>query len=156
MKFVADAMVGKLARWLRFLGIDVVYIPSGDVEKIVEIAENEGRIILTRNTDVLKKLRGHHVWIYFLSSEKSELQLKEVVEKFNLWKEINPFSRCSVCNVPLVPVEKEEVRGKVPFYVFQTVDHFEKCPQCGRIYWEGSHINRLKEKLSKILGREIK
>lgn len=155
MKFVADSMVGKLSRWLRFLGIDVVYVSSGDADEIVKIAENEGRIILTRNSDILKKLKGHRVWIYFLSSEKSEVQLKEVVEKFNLWREIKPFSRCSVCNEPLVAVSKEEVRGKVPFYVYQTVEHFEKCPKCGRIYWEGSHIGRLKEKLSKILGRKI-
>jgi len=155
MKFVADSMVGKLARWLRFLGIDVVYVSSGNADEIVKIAEQERRIILTRNSDILKKLKGHRVWIYFLSSEKSEVQLKEVVEKFNLWDRINPFSRCSICNEPLVPVEKEEVRGKVPFYVFQNVDHFEKCPKCGRIYWEGSHINRLYEKLSKILGREL-
>ncbi len=148
-------MVGKLARWLRFLGIDVVYISSGSPEEIVNVAEREGRIILTRNSEILKKLKGHRVWIYFLSSEKSEVQLKEVVNKFNLWESIKPFSRCSICNEPLVAVKKEEVRGKVPFYVFQNTDHFEKCPKCGRIYWEGTHIKRLHEKLAKILGREL-
>ncbi len=148
-------MVGKLAKWLRFLGIDVVYVQSGNLEEIVKIAQNEGRIILTRNTDVIKKLKGHRVWIYFLPTEKSEFQLKDVVEKFNLWQEIRPFSRCTVCNKPLVPVSKEDVRGKVPFYVFQNVDHFEKCPGCGRIYWKGTHVERLRKKLSKILGREV-
>ncbi len=155
MKFVADSMVGKLARWLRFLGIDVVYVQSGDLDEIVKIAQDEGRIILTRNTDVLKKLKGHRVWIYFLPSEKSEIQLKDVVERFNLWEEIKPFSRCTVCNEPLVPVKKEEVRGKVPFYIFQNMEHFEKCPKCGRIYWEGTHVRRLREKLTRILGREV-
>jgi hypothetical protein len=151
MKFIVDAMAGRLAKWMRILGIDTEYEKSGDMEKLLKRARSENRVILTRNLS-FRKIRTEGVNIHFLSSEKTFYQLREIIEKFNLIKEIKPFSRCSECNEILNDIKKEEVKGRVPFFVYQTQEHFSICPSCGRIYWSGTHRKAMEKRINQILG----
>ncbi len=149
-------MAGKLARWLRMLGFDAAYEKSGNIEKIVEIALREKRIILTRNMRFKKVSIPEGVTVFFLSSEKTPLQVREVISEFGLIDKIAPFTRCIECNVPLEKVlDKEEVRLKVPYFVFQTHDEFSRCPVCGRIYWKGTHTEAMTRRMLTILGPEL-
>lgn len=147
MKFLADHMLGKLAKYLRFMGYDTYY-PSGDMsdEEIIEIAQREGRIILTRDKELAARANG----IYIESDDYRE-QLRFLVEKFGL-SDDNLLTRCSVCNEPLVPVEKEKIRGRVPEYVYENHDEFYLCPKCNRVYWYGSHTERIEKEIREILG----
>ncbi len=139
-------MLGKLAKYLRFLGYDAYY-PSGKMsdEEIMEIARREERILLTRDRELARRAGG-----VYIESDRYEEQLKFVIKKFGL-EDAHLLSRCSICNVPLVPVEKEKVKDKVPPYVYEHNDEFYICPSCGRVYWYGSHTKRIEEKLRKIM-----
>jgi uncharacterized protein with PIN domain len=150
MRFLADAMVGRLSRWLRFLGFDARYEPSGDSHTLIEIARDEDRTILTRNK-VFLGMRTD-VPVLFLDSEKTLLQIRQVVDQLGLRDRIRPFSRCAECNVELEGIEKEDVRGEVPFYVFSTKTSFSRCPACGRYYWSGEHREKMEKRISEILG----
>lgn len=150
MKFLVDSMAGKLARWLRILGFDARYERSGDPKSLIEIAEEEGRIILTRNGAFRKYIGTAN--IFFLSSEIPELQLREVMDHFKLKDKVNPFTRCVECNVPLLQVSREDVKGKVPFFVYKTRHEFSRCPSCNRIYWRGTHVEAMERWIKKILG----
>ena len=149
MKFLADHMLGKLARYLRFLGYDTYY-PDGKMsdDAIIEIARREGRIILTRDRDLARRANGVYV-----ESDDFREQLRFVIGKFNLNGE-NMLSRCSVCNELLIAVSKEEIRDLVPEYVYLHHDEFYRCPRCGRIYWYGTHTERIERSLRSLLGEE--
>jgi len=148
MKFICDSMVGKLARWLRMMGFDTVYEKSGDLSKIIKQAEEENRVILTRNSR-FKKVKTP-AKIFFLSSEKTLEQVKQVFDEFNLRGKCSFLTRCMECNSPLKEIKKEDVKGKVPFFVYDTHEEFAMCPVCGRIYWEGTHVSRMKDKLQEV------
>ncbi len=149
MKFIVDSMAGKLAKWLRLLGFDAVYERSGDIDKIVERAEREGRIILTRNTRFLDVKTDAE--IFFLDTEKTYEQVKEVVKHFDLARRIKPFSRCIECNELLEHIDKKKVKGRVPYHIYKIHDTFTYCPGCKRIYWSGSHRTKLEERIKKLL-----
>lgn len=138
-------MLGKLSRLLRIIGIDSAYSNEGMV--ILLLARKEGRIILTRNT----RLRGRE-GVFFLDVMEPEQQLYAVVDAYDLWREIKPFTRCVICNEKLAPVEKEAVRGKVPHFTYKHFDEYAKCPQCERIYWKGSHYKNMIAEVKTVLG----
>ena len=143
-------MLGKLAKYLRFMGYDTFYPPSSmSDEEIIRIGREEGRVIITRDRELAH--RGNGV---FVESDNYEEQLRFMIKKFNLSTE-NMLSRCSICNTPLVQVPKEKVRDKVPEYVYEHTNEFYLCPNCGKIYWYGTHTERIKEKIKRI-EREAK
>jgi len=143
MKFLADEMLGQLAKWLRVLGYDTLYHQHLDDNELVRLARAQGRLILTRDTKLTHR-RG--VRCLFIKSELVEEQLPQVLDDLGLALD-NPFSRCSVCNAPLEEIEKSAVKERVPPYVFRTQERFKLCPQCGRIYWRGTHWDRMKERI---------
>jgi len=149
VKFVVDHMLGKLAKYLRFMGYDTYY-PTGRMsdDEIMEIARKEGRILLTRDKELAKRSGGIYV-----ESENYEEQLKFVINRFHLNTD-SLLSRCSICNVPLVKVDKREIKDKVPEYVYEHQDEFYMCPKCGRIYWYGSHTERIERKIRELMGEE--
>lgn len=156
VRFVVDSMAGKLARWLRMLGFDAVYERTGEIERIIQIARDEKRVILTRNSRFKKVKLPKDVRLFFLSSEKTHLQLREVILEFDLIDKIAPFTRCIECNTPLEKVtDKEGIRLKVPYFVFRTHDEFSRCPSCGRIYWKGTHTEAMSKRILRILGPEL-
>jgi uncharacterized protein with PIN domain len=138
MKLVADAMLGRLATWLRVLGLDTVFSASMTASQFLTWV-GRGRRGLTRRTT----LRGLPE-IIFVESDHHQDQLIQVVGELGLkppWEGL--FTRCGRCNQELTEVERSEVLGRVPEYVYQTQDLFRQCPLCGRIYWSGTHPDRM-------------
>lgn len=148
MKFILTKELGRLAKWLRILGFDTEYMREDKPSALIIQALREGRVILTRNHH-LPKYAG--IGIVVLGSQTLKEQLAEVLKTLNarLNKEMM-FSRCTICNLLLVPVEKEKVKGAIPEYVFKTQDSFVVCPKCGRIYWQGTHWGNVNEMLKEI------
>jgi uncharacterized protein with PIN domain len=145
-KFFADVMVGRLARWLRILGYDTLYARDIDDAQLLRIAEHEGRIVLTRDTGILKRKTGAEV--VFLESEKPKLQLRQLREHANVRKrEQYLFTRCSWCNSTLQTISRGDVSERVPPYVFGTETVFLHCSYCDKIYWRGTHKDRFLEQL---------
>ena len=138
--FIADVMVGKLARWLRVLGIDVKYSNTYEDDEIIRIAEAENRIILTRDTGLAA--RENRSKCVLIESGDYRKQIDQVLHTFGL-NEFNVFSRCLECNVPLENVDKESVVERVPSYVYLTQDRFAICRSCNRIFWRGTHTDEM-------------
>jgi len=133
-------MVGKLARWLRILGYDVLYSNTFDDDEIVIEAESTRRIILTRDTGLYR--RRTHAQCILIESDDYKKQVRQVTLRFDL-KDFNFFSRCLECNVLLEPIDKEGAFEKVPPFVYLTHDRFASCPSCNRVYWHGSHADEM-------------
>jgi len=140
IKFIADVMVGKLARWLRILGYDVLYSNTFDDDEIVIEAESTGRIILTRDTGLYR--RRTRAQCVLIESDDYKKQVRQVTLRFDL-KDFNFLSRCLECNVLLEPIDKEGAFEKVPPFVYLTHDRFASCPSCNRVYWHGSHAEEM-------------
>jgi uncharacterized protein with PIN domain len=149
IKFIADAMLGRLARWMRFLGFDTLYYSHINDNKLIRIAWEEDRFILTRDT-LLTMRKGIHDYL-LIHANDSLKQLLEVIDALKL-KRFHLFSRCVSCNGQLIRIsDKIEVKDSVPEYVFLNISVFQKCIDCGKIYWEGSHPKKFRESLSGIL-----
>jgi uncharacterized protein with PIN domain/sulfur carrier protein ThiS len=140
-RFVADVHLGKLARHLRLIGIDTAYRADADDEALANLSNREGRILLTRDQGLLKRRIVAHG--YFVRSTLPQHQLVEVLQRFGPL-DTRPFSRCLRCNVVLHEVPKSAVDSSLLPRTRQHYDRFERCSGCGRIYWRGSHWQRLK------------
>jgi uncharacterized protein with PIN domain len=152
LKFIADSMLGRLARWLRLLGYDTLYFTDIEDSLLLRIARDEHRVLLTRDRGIVKvRGLGPHL---LLSENNSFAQLEKVIHFFDLMRtgELPPLhSRCTVCNGVLADITKEQARGHVPEYVFETTSSFRRCTECNRIYWKGTHTDRIDKKLSELL-----
>lgn len=143
-------MLGKLARWLRAMGYDTLYFRLVDDRHLLQIATGEARTLLTRDTR-LARLAGPGGLL--IHAKEVEPQVAEVIERLALSpRGEDLLSRCLECNTRLVDRPKESVRGLVPAYVFATQDRFVGCPGCGRVYWQGSHADRMLTRLGRLLG----
>jgi uncharacterized protein len=151
MKFIADIMVGRLARYLRMSGNDVLYSNSFDDEEILEIARKENRVILTRDTLMLERrdCRNKTIESLFIKDDKINNQLKQVKNDLNLTLEPS-LSRCLECNSELINIRKEDVKNKVPPYVYETQKIFLYCSRCSKYYWRGTHYNYISRTFKKI------
>ncbi len=153
LRFIADAMLGRLARWLRMLGFDTLYYSDKSDAGLLKIARQQDRFILTRDTHFLqfKNLSD----LLLISSNNTLEQLIETITALNI-KEFS-ISRCVKCNGALIGgLEREEVKGLVPEHVYIHFDKFLKCGDCGSIYWEGSHMRRFRETIRRISGLTFK
>jgi len=150
-RFIADGMLGKLATWLRILGCDVEYYPDIPDAEIVERALRTGRILLTRDTLLIRrrKARDNH---FFVMGDGWRDQLRQVVEAFGIDPAGRFFTRCVRCNAPLEAIDKPLVAGRVPPYVYETQDAFSACPSCGRLYWKATHRGEMERQLREILS----
>ncbi len=146
-----DANVGKLAKWLRVLGYDTLFINGLDDDELIRIAMNEGRILLTKDTRILRRrvVYNGELKLVLIRDDDVKEQLRQVVQTLNL-DHSKPFALCLECNEPLIPREKEEVQDLVPPYVFKTQTQYMQCPSCQRIYWRGTHWQRMKRELEKL------
>ncbi|MFN3134444.1 MAG: Mut7-C RNAse domain-containing protein [Candidatus Kryptonium sp.] len=148
MRFVADVMLGKLAKWLRLLGYDTIYDPKLSTKELVKIANEEERLFLTRSKRVVEEFGAKN--FYIVKAEKFKEQLNEVIKNLNLNTETNLFSRCSICNVEIVEVEKSNIINLIPEETAKSFEEFYQCPKCGKIYWNGSHTARIVKTLKEI------
>ena len=134
-RFVVDAMLGRLARWLRVLGYDTLYSSDADDAALVRRALADDRILLTRDVELARR-RG--VRVLLISDDRVENQLRETV-KIIPHSTREAFSRCLDCNAPLVDFDRSQARELVPPFVFATQTRFRRCPGCGKVYWRGTH-----------------
>jgi len=149
LKFILDVHLGKLAHLLRMLGFDTMYNNRYGDDEIRTIASKDKRTILTRDQDLLKAkvvTRG-----YWLRSTRPMDQVIEIVRRFDLKSSIKPFSRCLDCNGIIKKVSKTKIASRLPGYVANYFQDFFRCSECDKIYWPGSHFQRMKEKISLIL-----
>jgi uncharacterized protein with PIN domain len=157
MKFIADSMLGRLARLLRLLGYDTLYYPHIEDGLLLRFAREQNRILLTRNTRLVK-VRGLRHFL-LLKENDTYRQLKRVVASFNLKshdlpddsQRMHKLSRCAVCNGDLERVSKEAVKSLIPEYVYLTSHVFKRCSGCGKTYWDGTHPGKFRKKLSGVL-----
>lgn len=147
VRFLVDRTAGKLARWLRILGLDTDYVATCDIPPIVKLARQSGRTVVTRNPRLLDRL-GEGI---LLESDALDEQVRQVVRTVGEGN-LALFSRCSVCNVELENVDKETVKGRIPEYVYNNHDEFAICPACGRYYWRGTHWEKMKQDIEKMVG----
>jgi len=136
-------MLGSLARWLRFMGYDTAYPEPGPDRILIERVRLEDRVLLTRD----KELAGRVAGAVQVRSDDLEEQIREVAAALRLGL-IDPLSRCSLCNEVLVPVSPDAVRDLVPDEVRSRHQSFWRCPSCRRVYWQGSHWDKMVARLN--------
>lgn len=149
MRFVADTMLEKLARWLRILGCDVIYDKHKNLRELAKIADNENRIFITRRKNFPDGFKVNS--LFNIPSEIFEVQLKIVVDHFQIDYTKSLFSRCTRCNELVTKVEKELVRERVPVMSWQGFQDFYECPICKKVFWKGAHLKNTLKKIQKIL-----
>ncbi len=154
MKFLADAMLGKLAEWLRILGYDTISaedLSILDDDYLLDIAEDEGRVLLTRDKNLFEKARKDNIKVVLIEGNSVEQQLAQLVKEGIIeLREVPSLERCPKCNGLLKKIPKSEVKGLVPMGVYMSHDEFWVCTNCGQIYWKGSHWKRMKEFVERV------
>ncbi len=148
-KFLADGMLGKLARWMRALGVDCAFCNGAADDELVRRAVAEDRVLLTRDRRLAERrlLRGR---VVLVSRDRWPEQLAEVRQAFDFSAEIQPLSRCLECNIRLEAAAAADVAPLVPPYVAKTQRQFTRCAGCGRIYWAGTHQGRIQATLARL------
>lgn len=142
-KFICDFMLGRLAKWMRLLGLDTEYFRDTNGKTISYHSKKRGRTILTRSKILSKKYDDS----ILIESENLTDQLKQIK---NIVEINRPFSRCPVCNTETKKAGKEEIKNAVPSYVFETHNDFKRCPECGRVFWKGTHYKEIKKVINEI------
>lgn len=144
MKFIADIMVGKLARYLRMAGNDVLYINNISDDEILKIAKSEGRIVLTRDSLMLlrRPFANNSIKSVFIKDDRVIKQLKQIKNDLRILLKPN-LARCLECNTELSKAQKENLKEKVPPYVYKTQKDFLHCPKCDKYYWRGTHYDNI-------------
>ena len=150
-KFIVDNNVGKLAKWLRMMGYDTLFFNGSNDSRMIATALNEDRVILTRDTQIMKRrvVTNGRLKAILIQSDEPELQMHQVIDALHLDHQFKPFTICLECNQPLLEKSKQQVKDLVPPYVFQTQKQYMECPACHRIYWRGTHWQAMTERMKK-------
>ena len=152
MEFIADCMLGRLAKWLKILGFDVLYFPKAEDEDLVETSRCEKRVLLTRDTGLIERSKKRAGRL-FIESEDWREQVVQVLDEFDLWDSVRPNSRCLACNRPLKPLPKARARNLVPPHILETAPSFAICPGCGRVFWPGTHFGDMEARIASLRRR---
>ncbi len=152
-KFIVDNNVGKLVKWLRMMGYDALFFNGSNDSHMIATALAEGRVILTRDTQIMKRrvVASGQLKVILIQSDEPELQIQQVIDTLNLDCQFRPFAICLECNQPLLEKSKQQVKDRVPLYVFQTQSQYMECPACHRIYWRGTHWQAMTRKLEQYM-----
>lgn len=151
-RFILDAHLGKLARYLRMVGFDTLYKNDFEDAVIVQRSQDEKRIILTRDKALLRSPKIRHG--YYVRSIHPKPQLLEVIKKFDLTSQLRPFSRCITCNHLIEKVSKTGIIDRVPKDTFQQFQDFYVCKNCDKIYWEGSHYEHMQTFIRSLIKKK--
>jgi uncharacterized protein len=154
LKFIVDHNVGKLTKQLRMMGFDTVFFNGEDDAQMVAQALAEGRMMLTRDTGIMKRrvVTGGRVKAILIASERPDQQIHQLMESLHLEQQQQPLTRCLECNQLLEDKTPGEVQGRVPPYVYKTQSQYRECPGCHRIYWRGTHWLAITRKLGGFLN----
>jgi uncharacterized protein len=149
VRFIADAHLGHLARQLRMLGFDILFRNSYSDAEVARISSEQQRVVLTRDRDLL--IRKDVVFGCYVHATNCDEQLGEVMRRYRLAPHVRPFCRCLECNGLLRIVDKHAVSDRVPASSFMHYDKFFQCEHCGHVYWEGSHVVRMRRRIAELL-----
>jgi uncharacterized protein with PIN domain len=152
-RFVADVMLGRLAKWLRIAGFDVLYSNSYSDDELIALSNGEGRILLSLDTRLL--IRKSVRQFVFLESQNVQDQIRQILRATRIKHLSSLLTRCLNCNETLIDIAREDVRNSVPKYVYETHYRFKSCPKCRRIFWAGSHRRSVHRTLGKILRAAV-
>lgn len=148
-RFAADAMLGRLARWLRVLGYDTAYDAAIADPVLVALAEREERLLLTRDRHLLRELRPARA--LEVRHDEPLLQLRTIVVTLELPPPRELFTRCLLCNAPLQALPDAVAAPLLPPGARGIPGPVRQCPACGRLYWDGSHVRRMRHALERVL-----
>lgn len=147
-RFVCDEMLGQLAKWLRILGYDARYLRDVDDEEVLAVAVEEDRVLVSRDVELVGRAKRAGAEAVELGKLDPHDQLDEVVEVLGLTvTEERLLSRCSVCNVAVEEVAPDRVQDEVPEGA-SGYDVYRRCPDCGRVYWEGTHVEEIRDRVA--------
>jgi uncharacterized protein with PIN domain len=144
VRFIADEMLGTVAKWLRILGFDTLYARGMEDDEILEVAEKDKRVILTRDRELNERALKRNTASIYLQNANLEKDLKAILNVYPPDPKLF-MTRCTICNSPLEEVPKENVKGNVPDGVYERQERFWYCPKCHKYYWEGSHWEKMRE-----------
>ena len=151
-RFVADAQLGGLARRLRMTGFDTLFDNGFRDDEVEALALAEGRIVLTRDRELLERRRiTHACYVHALPPAE---QLREVFDRLDLAASARPFTLCPVCNAPLHAVDKAQVAAALPPGVRDRHQRFSRCDRCLRVFWEGSHWQRMRSMIDDLMAAD--
>ncbi len=149
MKFLADGMLGKLARWLRMLGHDVIYSVQLNDSELLELTKKDGRVLLTKDLELYKRAIGRGMDTYYVEGKTEVERLAEIAKRYNLPLSIDmDKSHCPICNTKLQTAQKEQLKDKLEKNTYTYYDKFWVCPNCGQIYWQGAHWKQIQQTLT--------
>ncbi len=144
VKFLLDRMLGQTAKWLRLMGVDAEYAPEVEDDKLLQIAREEGRIIITRDKE-LARSEG----VFLVPKATPEETIRLMLREFDI--DIEPMTRCSKCNSSVESVDKETVKDSIPEGVLERCDEYWRCSGCSQIYWKGTHWDEIMATINGIL-----
>ena len=153
VRFVLDTHLGRLAGYLRMMGFDTLYRNDYADDELARISSQQRRILLTKDRGLLKRSKVTHG--YFVREIHPRAQLTEILRRFDLVGLIKPYNRCIRCNGMVTPVDKEEIIDQLQPETRQYYDEFHRCQDCARIYWRGSHYQRMQLFIAQVL-EEVK
>ena len=145
--------MGKLTKWLRIMGYDTLFFSGSDDSHMIATALSEGRVVLTKDTQIMRRgvITSGRLKAILIEGDEAELQMRQVIDTLNLDCQFKPFTICLECNQPLLERSKQQIKDLVPPYVFQTQDQYMECPACHRIYWRGTHWQAMTKKLEQYM-----
>jgi uncharacterized protein with PIN domain len=142
-------MLGKLARWLRMIGQDVTYnVKLGDNE-LLGMAKLEQQVLLTRDLELYKQAIREGLNAFYVEGKAEPERLAKVANRYGLKLEIDmDKSRCPVCNTPIKPAQKEQLKSQLKPNTYRYYEQFWQCPNCDQIYWQGAHWKQITNTLT--------
>jgi uncharacterized protein len=144
VKFLADGMLGKLARWLRMLGQDVLYSVKYDDSELLELAKKDERALLTKDFELYKRAIGRGIDAYYVEGKTEPERLAEIAKRYSLTLTIDMGkSYCPLCNTKLQSIPKDQLKDELEKNTYTFYDNFWKCPNCRKIYWQGAHWKQI-------------
>lgn len=153
MKFLADGMLGKLARWLRMLGQDVIYSIRFSDNELLDLAKTDGRVLLTKDFELYKRAISRGLDSFYVEGKTESAQLAEVYKRYGLTLAVDmDKAHCPLCNSKLQTASKEQLSEELEKNTYTYYDRFWKCPNCGQVYWQGAHWKQIVQTLTQAQG----
>jgi uncharacterized protein with PIN domain len=156
VKFLADGMLGKLTRWLRMLGQDVLYSVQFSDAELLDLAKKEKRALLTRDFELYKRAIARGLDAFYVDDKTESGRLVQVAKRYGVALTIDmDKSHCPICNTPLRATPKEQLQDELEKNTFTYYAEFWKCPNCGQIYWQGAHWKKINNTLTQAQQKKL-